>query len=397
MTNIIFSGINKAFFNSLIFNNKVNASWLSIDELMSAGLDVDNSDAKFVVLYNSPEVFLSALGHEAISNLAQAEQQWLPQTEMLTQLYLAHKDNAILVDNEQCKVNFDEFTSLLNTKFNIDSQLASTSNIDERQNNEGAQLLTKSLQLMLVTALVDNYDIQSTYENVMGAADLLVASNDYSPEERACIHRDECEVLVEKIKLKYSEHADSKKENESSISKMQLLQEELKFAYNQQKTVEQQLALNKESSDKMADKLSVTEKSNNQLAKDKSKHENDITELSAENELSLLQVQQLQEELEWMFSQNKVLETQLEDNKSKQKEFADNTLRLTSNNKQLIELKAENEIALLQIQQLQEELEFYFVKYQSLNANILINNINSIKFTDQRFEKSLTLARLLNA
>jgi len=316
---------------------------------------------------------------------------------MLTQLYLAHKDNAILVDNEQCKVNFDEFTSLLNTKFNIDSQLASTSNIDERQNNEGAQLLTKSLQLMLVTALVDNYDIQSTYENVMGAADLLVASNDYSPEERACIHRDECEVLVEKIKLKYSEHADSKKENESSISKMQLLQEELKFAYNQQKTVEQQLALNKESSDKMADKLSVTEKSNNQLAKDKSKHENDITELSAENELSLLQVQQLQEELEWMFSQNKVLETQLEDNKSKQKEFADNTLRLTSNNKQLIELKAENEIALLQIQQLQEELEFYFVKYQSLNANILINNINSIKFTDQRFEKSLTLARLLNA
>ena len=397
MTNIIFSGIDKAFFNSLTFNNKVNASWLSIDELMSAGSEVDDSDAKFVVLYSAPEVFLSALGYEAISNLAQAEQQWLPQTEMLTQLYLAHKDNAILVDNEQCKVNFDEFTSLLNTKFNIDSQLASTSNIDERQNNEGAQLLTKSLQLMLVTALVDNYDIQSTYENVMGAADLLVASNDYSPEERACIHRDECEVLVEKIKLKYSEHADSKKENESSISKMQLLQEELKFAYNQQKTVEQQLALNKESSDKMADKLSVTEKSNNQLAKDKSKHENDITELSAENELSLLQVQQLQEELEWMFSQNKVLETQLEDNKSKQKEFADNTLRLTSNNKQLIELKAENEIALLQIQQLQEELEFYFVKYQSLNANILINNINSIKFTDQRFEKSLTLARLLNA
>jgi hypothetical protein len=373
MTNIIFSGINKAFFNSLIFNNKVNASWLSIDELMSSGLDVDNSDAKFVVLYTSPEVFLSALGYEAISSLAQAEQQWLPQTEMLTQLYLTHKNNAILVNSEQCGDNFDEFTSLLDTKFNIDSQLASTSNIDERQNNEGAQLLTKSLQLMLVTALVDNYDIQSTYENVMGAADLLVSSTDYSPEERACIHRDECEELITKIKLHHADHTGLVKENELTLSKNQALEADLAIAYKEHKTSQEQLTSNKEASNKVAKELASLRKRNVQLEENQSKLNNDITTLSAENELSVFQVLQLQEELESSHKQQITSEEQIAD------------------------LKAENEIAILQIQQLQEELEFYFIKYQSLNAGSIINDIMPAIIVDQRFEKSLTLARILNA
>ena len=32
---LIFSGIDKAFFNNLAFNNQVTASWLSIEELMN--------------------------------------------------------------------------------------------------------------------------------------------------------------------------------------------------------------------------------------------------------------------------------------------------------------------------------------------------------------------------
>jgi predicted nucleic acid-binding Zn-ribbon protein len=109
-----------------------------------------------------------------------------------------------------------------------------------------------------------------------------------------------------------------------------------------------------------------------------------------------LQVQQLQEELESLFSQNNALKTQLNDSQSKQKDADENTSLQISKNEPLADLQAENEIALLQIQQLQEELEFYFIKYQSLIVNPVINNVIPINFADKRFEKSLSLARLLN-
>jgi hypothetical protein len=396
MTNIIFSGIDKAFFNSLTFNSNIKVSWLSIDELMNAGSEVVSNDAKFVMLYNSPEAFLSALGHEAINNLAQAEQQWLPQTEMLTQLYLAHKDHAILVNSEQCEDNFDEFISLLNTKFNIDSE-PSTINTDVQLNNEGARLLIKSLQLTLVIALSDNYDIQSTYENVMGASDLLVANNDYSPEERTCIHRDECEELVTQIILHRSDYIGLVKENESALSKNQALKADLKTIYKEQKTSQKQLTRNKKSAKKVAEELILLRKSNVRLGEDELKLKSEIKELSTENELSLLQMHQLQEELESVFNQNQAVETQLADNNFLQEVLDENTVNLRSNNEQISDLKAENEIALLQIQQLQEELEFYFIKYQSLNAVSIINDILPAIVVDKRFEKSLTLARMLNA
>jgi len=200
---LIFSGIDKSIFNNLAFNNQVTASWLSIEELMSAGPEVDNSDTKFVLFYNSPEAFLSALGNEAINHLAQAEQQWLPQTELFIQFYLANKANAILVDSEQCECNTDAFTTLINQKLDKNIELSITHNTNTNNTNGGAQpiddskkLLEQSLQLTFVVALSEHYDIQNTFENVISAADLLVACDDYSPEDRARTLRDKCESLV---------------------------------------------------------------------------------------------------------------------------------------------------------------------------------------------------------
>ncbi|GAW97804.1 MULTISPECIES: hypothetical protein [Colwellia] len=609
MTNIIFSGIDKTFFNRLTFNNKVTASWLPIDELISTGPEVDSSNTKYVVFYNSPEDFLSKLGDKALSNLEQAEQQWLPQTELLVQFYLAHKDNAILVDSEQCEVSFDVFSLLVKAKLNIDCQSSNTGNNNTRKIDDGEKLLIQSLQLTLVTALSEHYDIQNTYENVRSAADLLVISDDYTPEDRACTLRDKCQKLVENIKLNYSKYTDLVKKSELSLSlaegqvqqlqeelentgnehkksavkaadamstsqennnqltqdkaklenaitelsaenelslsiaeeQVQQLQEELETTHQQHKKSEEKLKhnlkLSKEAAAKAADEMSTSQESNNQLTQDKATLENDITELSAENELSLLQIQQLQEELEAIFSQHKSAEEQLKHNLKLSKEAADemstsqesnnqltqdkvtlknditelsaenelsllqiqqlqeeletthhqhkkseekikhnlklskeaagkaademsasqennnqlaqekatlelditelgakNKLSLSiaeeqvqqlqeeleamhleknqykqkekelaqqkNSNKeseQLLELKTENEIALLQIQQLQEELEFYFIKYQSLSSNSFISNITPINIADKRFEKSLGLARLLNA
>jgi uncharacterized protein YdcH (DUF465 family) len=420
MTKIIFSGIDKAFFDSLIFNKKVRASWLSIDELMSAGTQIDIADAKLVVLYTSPEVFLSALGAGAIGSLDQAEQQWLPQTELLTQLYLANKDNAILVNSEQSEMNFAEFTSLLNTKFNIDSQLLYTSKASKLSSNEGAKLVAQSLQLALLSAISDNYDIQSTYENVMSAADLLIASDDYTPEERVRSLRETCQDLVKKVKAKDSEYKRLLKEDESKCSKIRQLVEKLETAKKStsklKKNIVQlssEIKLSVSQVQQVQEELELVFSQNNALklqlndsqSKQKDADENtslliskseQLANLQAENEIALLQVQQLQEELESLFSQNNALKTQLNDSQSKQKDADENTLLQISKNEPLADLQAENEIALLQIQQLQEELEFYFIKYQSLIVNPVINNVIPINFADKRFEKSLSLARLLN-
>jgi hypothetical protein len=396
MTNIIFSGIDKAFFDSLIFNNQVSASWLSVDELMSAGSEIDSGDAKFVVLYSSPEVFLAALGHEAISNLDQAEQQWLPQTELLTQLYLAHKDNALLVDSEQCEVNFEDFTTLLNRKFNIDSQLSNTCNIDGRLNNQGAELLIQSLQLTFVTALCDNYDIQSTYENVVSAADLLAVSNGYSPEDRAINQRDKCRRLVKKIETKYSEYTGLVKDNDLSSLQVKQLQELLEIAFNEQKTSEKQLALSKKASDKVSKELSTIQKSNNQLAQDKSTLENDTKGLSAKNELLLMQVQQLQEELETGYHQLSKSEGQLALDKEASAKVADALSSIQKNNNQItqdksnlendiVELNTGNELSLLQIQQLQEELETVYHQQKTSEEKLAFNKDDSAKAADELF------------
>jgi len=378
---LIFSGIDKAFFNNLAFNNQVTASWLSIEELMSTGPEVDNSDVKYVVFYSSPEAFLSERGNKTIGNLVTAEQQWLPQTELLIQFYLANKVNAILVDSEQCERNSDAFTKLINQKFNTNSQLSINSN---QQVDDAKKLLEKSLQLTLVIALSEHYDIQNTFENVISAADLLVASDDYSPEDRACTLRDNCESLVKKINAKYSKYTDVGKENEQSLLQVQQLQEALDTSSKKYNTAQEQLTLNKEVTQKTLAELSVFDVNNKQLIQEKTILESNITELTSENELSLLQVNQLQEELEASVSQHKTAQEQLTLNK----EVTEKTLAELSvfdvNNKQLIqektilesnitELTSENELSLLQVNQLQEELETSDSQHKTAQEQLTIN------------------------
>ena len=452
MTNLIFSGIDKTFFNSLKFSNKETVTWLSIDELVTTGPEVNVSNTKYVMFYCSPEAFLSKFHNEAIDNTAQAEQEWIPQTDLLIQFYLANKANAILVDSSQCELIPEAFENLLKKKFNINCECS------EQQIDDADKLMNYSLQLSLLTALTENYDLQSTFENVISAADLLVEDNDNSPESRTAMLRESAKTLVEQIKLTYSNRealvkesdvsltqvkqlqeeletstkqqksseeqlkqnlvlsketndkaavekteletsiAELTAENELSLLQVQQLQEELETIYHVNKTTEEQLKhsqkLSNESSNKLNGEIATVKETNNQLAQAKAKLESSITELTAENELSLLQIQQLQEELESLFVENNQLK-QL-GNKQAEKELSQKNNN-EKNSEQLQDLKTEKEIALLQIQQLQEELEFYFIKYQSLSSNTFISNRTPMNIADKRFEKSLTLSKFLNA
>lgn len=378
MTNIIFSGIDKTFFNNLTFNKQVTANWLAIDELINTTPEVNNSNVKYVVFYSSPEAYLSSLNSYTVNNMAQAEEQWLPQTELLSQFYLAHKANALLIDSEQCGLKVDAFTALVDTKFNVDSQITMATANSEKVNNNADKLLTQSLKLTIVTALNENYDIQSTYENVISAADLLIISDDYTPEDRASTLRDNCQALVNNINNQYSKYATLVKENASTLTQVQQLQEELKAACQQHKTSEEQLKhhlkQNKEASNIAKKELSAVKENNNQLAQEKTKLESSVNSLESENELSLSlvheQIQQLQEELEATFIQKKSSEEKL-----KLKLKLSNELNTKTNN----ELTAENELSLLQIQQLQEELETIYNQHKISKEQLALNKDASHK------------------
>ena len=191
--------------------------------------------------------------------------------------------------------------------------------------------------------------------------------------------------------------AQLKSENELSLLQVQQLQEELENSYQEQKRTQDKLTKNKSLLDKVTDEASKAKKINSQLIQSKSKFENNIAQLKSENELSLLQVQQLQEELEMLYQHQVMTEKKLALNIEASDKVATEMSVIQKSYNQQAELVAENEIALLQIQQLQEELEFYFAKYQSLNTNSIVSSICSIKVDHKKFENSLTLKRLLNA
>jgi len=374
---LIFSGIDGTLFNSLAFYEKVDASWLSIEELMSTEHEIDNNDTRFVLFYSSPEVFLSTLGHKAINHLDQAEQQWLPQTELFIQFYLEHKANAILVDSEQCERNTDAFRALIDQKFDINSELSINSDNNFQQIDDSKKLLEQSLQLTLLVALSEHYDIQNTFENVISAADLLVECDDYAPEERISTLHDNCQSIVDVNNGKHSEYVDIVKENDQLLLQVQQLKKELKVICAQGDTNLEQLMLNKEVTKKTLVELSEFQENNNQISQEKVILENSITELTSENELSLLQVQQLQEELEATYKQHKILAEKFKLNLDENEKAVDTLSSFEVSNKQLAEektilenniteLTSENELSLLQVQQLQEELEATYKQHKIL-------------------------------
>jgi chromosome segregation ATPase len=87
--------------------------------------------------------------------------------------------------------------------------------------------------------------------------------------------------------------------------------------------------------------------------------ETSLSECKAENELALLQIHQMQEELETSYLNAKELKG----------EFATQTSGLETH---LADLKAENELALLQINQLQEELEATYLNAEKVKGELAV-------------------------
>ena len=318
MTNYIFSGTDKEFFNNLTLDSVIDAKWLAIDELVNTDNDFKNT--KFVLFYSAPEAFFMSECTGILNSLDSIEQQWQPQIELLTQFYLNNIKQSLLVEHEHCKANTIGFLTRLESKLALKKESCQiTESLGQISLYEKISKQVK--KLCIISELKENYSVQDSYENIVSAADLLTPDCDTSIEHREaeCINN-----------------------YQQTLAKIQQSQEEL-------------------------------------------------AELTSVNELSLLQIHQLQEELETLFIENKQLKEKVTIQTSK----VNSNEELNDN--ELSELKTENEIALLQIHQLQEELEFYFIKYQSLSNNRFIKNKTAVNIADKRFEKSLNLAKLLTA
>jgi hypothetical protein len=194
-------------------------------------------------------------------------------------------------------------------------------------------------------------------------------------------HANEKALFAEQLEQSVSQQATLSSENELALLQISQLQEELEQALihsekdkNDNKTlIEQVEQIEQQQANEKALLVEQLEQSVSLQ-----------TTLSSENELALLQISQLQEELEQTFLNSRELQQQL---KYKNNEFQllkngfDENMansisveQYTANSKeyqakinqlemQISNLKTENELALLQINQLQEELEFYYIKH----------------------------------
>ena len=105
------------------------------------------------------------------------------------------------------------------------------------------------------------------------------------------------------------------------------------------------------------------------------------TDLSEENELLLLQLHQVQEELETTFLNSQAL-TQERDEQTKL--AAERQMQIEALQSEKIDLSEENELLLLQLHQVQEELESFFLQNQALVPELEANRL-----ARERLEKTL--------
>lgn len=193
-------------------------------------------------------------------------------------------------------------------------------------------------------------------------------------------------------KNKIGEQGTSNKELEASNSiamlQIQQLQEELEATYTQNQDFCRELSEMKSKktaieSEFKSEKESAETKKALLLAKIKQLQEA-LDEESLEKGKLKHEVDTLQQENKKMSNTIKSTESQLEYEKARYSQLHEESDS---------SLKIENEIAMLQVQQLQEELEYYFEKYQAL-AKFKGNNLND-DFSGVRLERSLQLSKMV--
>jgi|GEM_PF-5995190 len=251
--------------------------------------------------------------------------------------------------------------------------------------NELALLQISQLQEELEQSFVNSEQLKAEHQD---SIELLVAEAERQQE--LLINENELALLQinqlqEELEQSFVNNEQLKAEHQDSIEQLaqaerqqELLTSESELALRQISQLQEELELSFINSEQFKDDYKV---SIEQLAK----AERQLELLTSENELALLQINQLQEELEQTFLHNQTLLQKIEHKNVELKQLKDeynqkmansisveqsiandNEYQAKINDLELkvCDLESENELALLQISQLQEELEFYYIKFQ---------------------------------
>jgi len=282
---------------------------------------------------------------------------------------------------------------------------------DKKQLNsevELALLQINQLQEELEATFVEKDQSQIQHTKAISEAD--AKAHDLTIKLETAVAENES-ISVDKEQLN-SEKFELNSENEVALRQINQLQEELEVIVieKEQSQVQYAKAID-ESENKVNDltiKLETAEAKKESLSVDKEQLNSEKSERNSENELALLQINQLQEEFEAIFTEKEQMqllhakainkaETKVNELTAKLEDSKTENTNLSQEKDKLNTIKTEvnldNELALLQINQLQEELEYYFIKlqnkkYQEVTLKIPVVNIAQMK-------ASMQLVRLL--
>jgi hypothetical protein len=344
-----------------------------------------NSDKTFAFFFCSPEYYLATM-EDATSDDENIDQQecldnWLEGARKIWDFYVCYPDSTLLINIEDVAKDplsnaskvFEFVGCELDDNGNDNNQAPNSINTTMANPIEKLSLLL--LQNMKLETIKASSELNELYANLAMTSILADSALSYDASERAGIRLSECQKLITMISTRQVQLESDSASFATSNSELIVDNAKLKTEFTSRTsalesslselTAENELALLQ--INQLQEELEATYLNANELKGEltagASALETSLSECKAENELTSLQIKQLQEELSdsaTLAASNSEL---IVDNAKLKAEFTSRTLALETD---LSELKSENELALLQINQLQEELEHYYIQYQKM-------------------------------
>jgi len=337
-----------------------------------------STEIQFLVLYCAPQIALAnALQEKALSydECMDLLLSWAKQTRAAYDFFRQHKEQCLLLDIQDVVENQEYAAKEISTFLGHEAKL-----------NTGSLDIAHEAKLSANLLMIEQDEAFELYDEVRSAApllgtlklsgmdDLASFANDalglvrgkYDEQQRNHKNISTLEsslaVSLEKLRQQKAAHAETSKTHEQQTAqfekKLADLQAQLLAANKKQeneltaKVALQQTMQQDQASNKQALDVALRNKAELTTQHEASVCEMDkiLAEARAEQELQILQLAQLQEELESLYQSNQTLVSQQAIYKATIAEQQQLAFNMAS-------LESENELAILQINQLQEELE----------------------------------------
>jgi hypothetical protein len=307
-------------------------------------LIVDKSKLKAEFATRSSALETSLLERTAENELALLQIKQM-QEELSESVSLTASNSELIIDNEKLKAEFATRSSALETSLS-----------ERTAENELALLQIKQLQEELSESV-----------SLTASNSELIIDNEKLKAEFA--------TRSSVLETSLSEHT---AENELALLQINQLQEELSDS----------AILAASNSELIID----NEKLKAEFATRSCALETSLSELTAENELALLQINQLQEELTDSAILGVSNSELIIDNEKLKAEFVTRSSALETS---LFDLTAENKLALLQINQLQEQLEATYLNAEKVKGELAVGSTALVtQLTKFKAEKELAAVQI---